>query len=126
MSKDSRKIESGGATADVEIRREVGRKIAERRKKLGLSALRVAEELGLSREAISQIENGRNNISAVSIWKLATLLSCDVALFFPEVPDGYALTKVDKQKLEEEGGKKAARWAQELFASKPKPSAKTK
>ncbi len=80
----------------------------------------------MSREAVTQIENGRNNISAVSIWKLGTLLSCDVSVFFPEIPDGYALTKVDKLKLEEEGGKKAARWAQELFASKPKATTKKK
>lgn len=126
MSSRSRTIESEDQTPDAEIKAEIGRRIAERRKKLGLSAQRIAERMGVSREAITQIENGRNNITAVSVWKLATLLSCDVGLFFPEVPDGYALTKVDQQKLEEEGGKKAARWAQELFASKPKADTKSK
>lgn len=35
--------------------------------------------------------------------------------FFPDVPDGYALTKVDTHKIEQEGGERAARWAKTLF-----------
>lgn len=109
---------SDGKNAEVEIRKEVGGRIAEMRKKLGLSARRVAEELHISREAVTHIERGRNNISAVSLWKLATLFHCDIADFFPDVPDGYALTKVDTHKIEQEGGEKAARWAKDLFGKK--------
>lgn len=85
------------------------------RAKLGLSARRVSEELGVTREAVTHIENGRNNISAVSLWKLATLFRCDFEDFFPDVPDGYSLTKVDTHKIEQEGGERAARWAKTLF-----------
>jgi transcriptional regulator with XRE-family HTH domain len=102
-------------SAEHEIRREVGRRISEMRRKLRLSARRVAEELKISREAVTHIETGRNNISAVSLWKLATLFDCAFEDFFPETPDGYALTKVDTRKIEQEGGEKAARWAKELF-----------
>lgn len=107
----------GGATED-EIRKEIGRRIAEMRRKLSLSARKVAEELKMSREAVTHIETGRNNISAVSLWKLATLFNCDIEDFFPDVPDGYALTKVDTRKIEQEGGEKAAQWAQKLFKKK--------
>lgn len=107
-------------TAEKEIRSEIGRKIAEMRRKLGLSARRVAEELDVSREAITHIETGRNNLSAVSLWKLATIFHCDIKDFFPDVPDGYALTKVDTHKIEQAGGEKAARWANDLFGSKRK------
>ena len=72
----------------------------------------------MSREAVTHVETGRNNISAVSLWKLATLFHCDIADFFPDVPDGYALTRVDTHKIEQEGGERAARWAKALFAKK--------
>jgi transcriptional regulator with XRE-family HTH domain len=115
MRKNRATIGEDGKGAEVEIRKEIGKRIAEMRKKLGLSARRVAEELHISREAVTHIETGRNNISAVSLWKLATLFHCDLADFFPDVPDGYALTRVDTHKIEQEGGEKAARWARELF-----------
>src|SRR5262245_29449944 len=87
-----------GDAAEAEIRVEIGKRISEMRRKLGLSAKRVADELQISREAVTHIETGRNNITAVSLWKLATLFDCEIADFFPNVPDGYALTKVDTKK----------------------------
>ena len=110
-------IEEKDAT-ESEIRKVIGKKIKEMRNKLGLSALRVAGELGVSREAITHIETGRNNISAISLWKLAILFNCDVGDFFPTVPDGYALTKVDLHKVAQED-ERAAEWAEKLFR-KPK------
>jgi transcriptional regulator with XRE-family HTH domain len=104
--------------AEIEIRKEVGKKIREMRNKLGHSALRISEELNMSREAVTHIETGRNNISAVSLWKLAILFNCDVDDFFPTVPDGYALTKVDLNKVAQESGEKAAKWAEILFKKK--------
>jgi transcriptional regulator with XRE-family HTH domain len=104
--------------------KQVGTRIAAARKKLGLSAHHVAEKLCISREAVTHIETGRNNISAVSLWKLATLLSCPLASFFPDVPDGYALTAKDTKNVTQEGGQTAAEWAKELFAPTadgPKP-----
>jgi transcriptional regulator with XRE-family HTH domain len=115
MAKQSTTIKEGRSATEAEIRKEVGKRIAEMRKKLHLSARRVAEELQVTREAVTHIESGRNNISAVSLWKLATLFRCDIEDFFPDVPDGYALTKVDTQKIEQEGGERAAAWAKALF-----------
>lgn len=103
---------------EIEVRKEIGLKIKEMRGKLGQSASRIAKELNVSREAITHIETGRNNISAVSIWKLATLFNCDVGDFFPTVPDGYAITKVDLHKIAQENGEKAAKWANRLFKKK--------
>lgn len=117
MKKARAKIDSDGDT-ELEIRREIGKRIAEMRRKLNLSGQTTADVLGISREAITHIETGRNNISAVSLWKLATLLNCAIEDFFPDVPDGYALTRVDTRKIELEGGEKAARWAQQLFGKK--------
>lgn len=109
--------EKGVVLAEEELRAEIGKRIAEMRKKLGLSAKRVADELKISREAVTHIETGRNNITAVSLWKLATLFDCDIVEFFPDVPDGYALTRVDTKKIEQEAGERASQWARQLFTS---------
>ncbi len=116
MKKKAVTIEDRELT-EKEIREAVGKKIREMRDKLPLSASRLAEELGVSREAITHIETGRNNISAVSLWKLAVLFKCDPNDFFPTVPDGYALTKVDLHKIAQED-EQAAKWAEKLFRNK--------
>jgi transcriptional regulator with XRE-family HTH domain len=116
--KKKKDILSDKNDTEIQVKKEIGRKIKEMRGKLGQSASRIAEELGVSREAITHIETGRNNISAVSLWKLATLFNCDVGDFFPTVPGGYALTKVDLHKVAQESGEKAAEWASILFKKK--------
>lgn len=99
---------------DGEIKLDIGRKIKEIRGKLNLSAKTVADKLDLSREAITQIETGRNNVSAVLLWKLATLFNCNINDFFPEVPNGFSITKIDLLKLEQEHPNAGA-WAEKLF-----------
>lgn len=116
MQKKKDKINEKDAT-DKEIKDEIAKKIREMRNKLGLSASRIAEELGISREAVTHIETGRNNISAVSLWKLATLFNCDIKDFFPVIPNGFALTKVDLHKVAQED-KNAAIWAEKLFKNR--------
>ncbi|HKS06043.1 MAG TPA: helix-turn-helix transcriptional regulator [Gemmatimonadaceae bacterium] len=109
--------------AEAEIKEAIGKRIAEIRRKRHLSAQAVASKLGVSREAVTHIENGRNNLTAVSLWKLATLFDCNISDFFPTVPNGYGLTKVDTQKLEQEAGEPAAKWAAKLFGGSPKKGA---
>lgn len=119
MKKPGTVVGNNGKIED-EIRQEIGNRIAELRRKRKLSARLVGEKLDISREAVTHIETGRNNITALSLWKLAILFECDIGDFFPDVPDGYGLTKVDTDKLEREGGQKAVRWAGELFGKKKK------
>lgn len=114
MEKEKKGKISKETDAETEIRKYIGKKIQEIRNKLGLSARRISEELKISREAVTHIETGRNNISAVSLWKLAVLFKCDVNDFFPTVPDGYALTRVDINKIAQED-ERAVQWAEKLF-----------
>lgn len=100
--------------AERKVRKSIGKRICEIRKKLGFSALTVSEHLGISREAVTHIETGRNNLSAVALWKLATLFDCDVSDFFPDIPDGFALTAVDIRKVAQES-ESAAEWATKIF-----------
>ncbi|MCL4406003.1 MAG: helix-turn-helix domain-containing protein [Patescibacteria group bacterium] len=102
---------------DDGIKSAVAKRIKEMRGGLGLTASQVAKKLKISREAFTHIETGRNGISAVSLWKLAALFHCDIQDFFPKVPDGFQLTKVDIKKVAQED-EKAVEWAKKLFADK--------
>ncbi len=106
--------------AEAALKKEIGRRVAAARRNRSVSAQLLAQELGISREAVTHIENGRNNITAVCLWKIATLLHTDVGSLLPVVPDGYALTPKDTKLVTLEAGEQAAQWAQELFANKKK------
>jgi transcriptional regulator with XRE-family HTH domain len=100
---------------DDEIRREIGRKIKAIRAQQRLKAFAVATKLKISREALTHIETGRNNVNAVMLWKLAALFKCEVADFFPVIPDGFGFTENLYDKIAKEN-EKAARWARETFS----------
>lgn len=119
MPKKKAKLKDEKADAENEVKKCIGKKISEMRNRLGYSALTVSEHLGISRVAVTQIETGRNNISAVSLWKLATLFNCEISDFFPDIPDGFALTKVDIRKVAQEN-EAAAAWAEKIFNKKKK------
>ena len=114
MTKKKATLKDDKSDAEAELKKCVGKKISEMRNSLGYSALTVSEHLGVTRVAVTQIETGRNNISAVALWKLATLFNCEISDFFPDIPDGFALTKVDVRKVAQEN-EDAATWAQKIF-----------
>jgi transcriptional regulator with XRE-family HTH domain len=113
------KTSSGADDPDDGIKSAIAKRIKEMRKGLGLTASQVAKKLRISREAFTHIETGRNGVSAVSLWKLAALFHCDIQDFFPKVPDGFQLTKVDIKKVAQED-EKAVEWAERLFSEKQK------
>ena len=120
MTTSGSKIKESDGLIEREIREAIGNRIAEIRRKRKLSARLVGEKLKITREAVTHIETGRNNVTALALWKLATLFRCDVKDFFPDIPDGYGLTKIDTDKIAQEGGQKAAIWAKELFGNRQK------
>jgi len=103
--------------ATEELRCEIGKKIQEIRKAAGLTALKVSEELNISREALTQIETGRNNVNATMLWKLANLFGCEVSAFFPPVTKDYAYTTIDAAKVKKIN-ERAAEWAKTIFTKK--------
>jgi len=56
------------------IRQQLGNKIRERRKFLGLSQERLAEDAGLDRTYIGAVERGERNVSLDNIVAIATAL----------------------------------------------------
>jgi len=57
---------------------EIGEKIKELRTKAGISQQRLAELLGVSRPAVSQIENGERKVSADELDQLAEIFNVSV------------------------------------------------
>lgn len=93
--------------ADADLRKMFGGRIKIFRTRADISAKVLASRIGISRGALTQIETGRNNVSMVQIWKIACVLKCDIADFFPSVPDSISLLKSDLEKIAKENEKAA-------------------
>lgn len=101
-------------TPGKEVKKAIGRRIAQVRKKRKQSVEKVAEKFGMSRVGLTHIENGDANVNAVQIWKLACILGCEPADFFPPVPKGFTITGQDYEKIAKED-EEAEGWAKSLF-----------
>ena len=60
----------------------VGRRIRERRKALGVSQERLAEELGLTFQQVQKYERGANRVSSSKLWQIAGALHVSLSSFF--------------------------------------------
>lgn len=108
-SKIKTKVES-----DNELKKLIGGKIKRIRRRRDRSARWVAEQADTTRAALTQIENGRNNVNAALLWKIANVLHCDVKEFFPAVPDSTSLNQSDLDIIALED-KQAAEFAKKAF-----------
>lgn len=68
----------------------VGARIRMRRKVLGVSQERLAEELGLTFQQVQKYERGANRVSASKLYEIARALSVPVAYFFDGLVDPAA------------------------------------
>lgn len=112
------KLPVAEGSADNDLKKDIGERIASIRRGADLTARQVAEKMQIKRETLSQIENGRNNPTAVMLWKLACVLHCEVSDFFPPIPQGHALTRYDMRRIERAGDTHAAEWAATMFGKK--------
>ena len=102
-------------STEEQVKKTIGANVKHVRKGRSQSARRIAEKLNISRVALTHIENGRNNINAVQLWKLACVLGCSISEFFPNIPDGFALTNADYTNIAKED-ERAVEWAKNLFS----------
>lgn len=104
-----------------EINKEIGEKIKSMRRSLrgSLSARQVAEKLKISRVKLTQVENGKRNISAFLVWEIACVLGCDIKDLFPPTPAGFQIRERDFEEVRKVD-KKAVGWAEELFGETDK------
>ena len=102
---------------DSTIKEIIGKRIKRARSRHGQSAQTIAEKVGISRSSLTQIETGRNNISATLLWKIAGVLHCEIKEFFPDVPDSTSLEKSDLDIIAKENSK-AAEFMKKAFKMK--------
>ena len=67
-------------SGDIKIK--VGNRIRQLRKELLLSQESLAFEAGLDRTYIASVENGKRNLSIMSLEKITVALECSMAEFF--------------------------------------------
>lgn len=65
----------------------VGARIRMRRKLLGVSQEKLAEELGLTFQQVQKYERGANRVSASKLYEIARTLSAPVSYFFEGLSD---------------------------------------
>lgn len=82
------KVQFSPFMADLEIYRIIGAELAARRKKLRLKQAEVADQIGLTRASLANIESGRQKLMLHQIYRLATALK--VASITDLVPPNYS------------------------------------
>lgn len=68
-----------------DITRQIGRRLAERRRDLDLSLADVAERCGVSLQQIHKYERGQSTISAPMLYRLSRCLGVPVSYFFQDL-----------------------------------------
>lgn len=81
----------GSAPAPADI--WVGNRVRQRRLELGLSLVRLAEDMGISKNQLMKFENGENRLTCGRLWDIANSLSTSVDWFYDKMPGARTLTK---------------------------------
>src|SRR5687768_2246658 len=105
-------------------RKQLGSRLRDAREYLGLSQDEVAQAIGLSRAAISLIENGQRKVEALELTRLATLYRRPVAEFTGELevggqPEVVKYLARAAAKLNEADQEELVRFAEFLSSKRP-------
>jgi transcriptional regulator with XRE-family HTH domain len=65
----------------------VGRRVRQRRKAMGVTQERLADDLGLTFQQVQKYERGANRISASKLYEIAAALQTSTAYFFEGLAD---------------------------------------
>jgi transcriptional regulator with XRE-family HTH domain len=65
----------------------VGRRVRQRRKALGVTQERLAEDLGLTFQQVQKYERGANRVSASKLYEIARSLRTSIGYFFEGLAD---------------------------------------
>jgi transcriptional regulator with XRE-family HTH domain len=96
------------ADPDAGLKVLLAKHIQKVRMRRGITARQAAEAMGMTRTALTQMETGRNHFNAVTLYRLASVLKCDIKDLFPGVPDARSLTDADAAEVAMENAQAAA------------------
>lgn len=106
-TKKQAKILKGKEVADKALKDLLAKHIQNVRKRRRITARKAAEDIGISRTALTQMETGSNHFNAVTLFRLASALKCDIKEFFPMVPESISLTDADAADVARENAQAA-------------------
>lgn len=91
------------------VQKKVGTKIRQQRKRRDMDIKVLASKIGLSQGSVSNIENGKQSISAERLWQIALALGCMPNDLLPPVPDKFVEFEANLQQLENEQAQEFAK-----------------
>lgn len=92
---------------DKHLHQKVGAEIKTIRKSKHLSQQQLSEKVGLQRSSIANIENGRQSISLVVLFKIAAALDKQATIFLPNTEEVLSY-KVNSNNDDTDIGKKTS------------------
>lgn len=93
-----------------EICVSIGSKIHCRRSTIGMTRKEFAQKLEFSPASVSNIEKGKQSLTAEKLWQVALVLGCAPGSLLPEIPEEYKnfekqLANIEDSKTREWGHK---------------------
>lgn len=106
MANESKKAEIKESLA--QIRKEIGNNIRSRRLQLRMEMKELGSKIGLSQSSITNIEKGRQSITAERLWQITLVLRCSPQDLLPPIPQEFKDYEENMAKLKNEKLKKFA------------------
>ena len=66
---------------------EIGRRIRERRRLIGMSQVQLARAVGVTFQQVQKYERGANRVSASRLWEIAGALQVGIGYFYEGLPE---------------------------------------
>ena len=80
---------------DKNVQFEIGQRIQKMRIKEGLKSIDLATELGITKNQMSRIENGRANCTIPQLYIIAQILNCSVDYLFFKRDTQYSVEQIN-------------------------------
>ena len=80
---------------DKNVQFEIGQRIQKMRIKEGLKSIDLATELGITKNQMSRIENGRANCTIPQLYIIAQILNCSVNYLFFKRDTQYSVEQIN-------------------------------
>ena len=80
---------------DKNVQFEIGQRIQEMRLDKNMKSIELATELGITRNQMSRIENGRANCTVPQLYIIAQILNCSVDYLFFKRDTQYSVEQIN-------------------------------
>ena len=80
---------------DKNVQFEIGQRIQEMRLDKNMKSIELATELGITRNQMSRIENGRANCTIPQLYIIAQILNCSVDYLFFQIDTQYSVEQIN-------------------------------